>query len=220
MRGFMKAALAFGLVALVSSPVLAQGGRGGFGGGMGGGGPLMLLGNPSVQKELKLDEAQKEKMTTLVSETREKMASVRDQLQDLQGSERMAKMQELSKPINETVMKSAGEFLKPEQLKRFHEIELQTRGANALTDPVIAKKLGVTSEQETKVKSLMADMQSEMREIQQSAGDDRQAAMQKIMALRKETTTKVMALMTDDQKKAWKEMTGEPFEMVMAPRPN
>ena len=53
-----------------------------------------------------------------------------------------------------------------------------------------------------------------MREIQQSAGDDRQAAMQKIQALRKETNTKVMALMTDDQKKTWKEMTGEPFEIV------
>jgi hypothetical protein len=64
-------------------------------------------------------------------------------------------------------------------------------------------------------------MQSEQREIQQSAGDDRQAAMQKMTALRKETLTKVMAMMTDDQKKTWKEMTGEPFTMP-APqrRPN
>ena len=53
-----------------------------------------------------------------------------------------------------------------------------------------------------------------MREIQQSAADDRQAAMQKIQALRKETNTKVMALMTEDQKKTWKEMTGEPFEVT------
>ena len=59
----------------------------------------------------------------------------------------------------------------------------------------------------------MTDMMSEMREIQAASADDRQAGMQKQQALRKETLTKVMALMTDDQKKTWKEMTGEPFTM-------
>ena len=57
-----------------------------------------------------------------------------------------------------------------------------------------------------------------MRELFQSAGDDRQAAMAKVQTLRKETNTKVMALMTEDQKKTWKEMTGEPFEVAFQPR--
>jgi hypothetical protein len=210
MRGCLKAAMAFGLVAILAGPALAQGGRGG-GGGYGGGGPANLLGNPAVQKELKLDETQVEKAGKIAAEAREKMMSMREQLQDLEPQERMAKQQELSKPINEAALKSAGEFLKPEQLTRLHQIELQQRGLQALIDPVVAKKLSITSEQETKVKSMMTDMQSEAREIQQSAGDDRQAAMQKVQALRKETLTKVMALMTDDQKKTWKEMTGEPF---------
>jgi hypothetical protein len=214
MRGCLKTAMAFGLVALLAGPVMAQGGRGGFGG-MGMGGPVALLGNPAVQKELKMDEAQVEKATKLAAEVREKMTSVREQLQDLQGPERMTKQQELAKPINETAMKTAHEFLKPEQVKRLHQIELQQRGIQAMADPVVAKKLSITSEQETKVKSLMTDMQSEMRELQQSAGDDRQAAMQKMMALRKETFGKVVALLTDDQKKTWKEMTGEPFEVPM-----
>ncbi len=59
-----------------------------------------------------------------------------------------------------------------------------------------------------------------MQEIRQAAGEDFQAAMPKIQALRKETNTKVMALMTEDQKKTWKEMTGEPFEIVQQPRRN
>ncbi len=54
MRGCFKAALAFGLVAALAAPAMAQG-RGGFGG-MGMGGPVNLLGNPGVQKELKLDD--------------------------------------------------------------------------------------------------------------------------------------------------------------------
>jgi hypothetical protein len=216
MRGCFKTALAFGLVAVLAGPVMAQG-RGGFGGGMGG--PINLLGNPSVQKELKLDDSQVEKATALATATREKMMGLRDQLTDLQGQERMTKQAELAKPINEEAMKTAHAFLKPEQTKRLHEIELQQRGANALSDPVIAKKLGVTEEQASKVKTILADSQAEMQEIRQSAGNDFQAAMPKIQALRKETNTKVMALMTDDQKKTWKELTGEPFEVVQQPRP-
>jgi hypothetical protein len=219
MRGCFKALVAFGLVAALSAPVMAQGqGRGGFGM-MGGGGPVALLANPGVQKELKLDSEQVEKATALATSTREKMTGLRDQLQGLQGQEANAKRQELMKPINEEAMKSAHAFLKPEQVKRLHEIALQQQGANALNDPAIAKKLGITDEQAAKVKTILADSQSEMRELFQSAGDDRQAAMAKVQTLRKETNTKVMSLMTEDQKKTWKEMTGEPFEVTFQPRP-
>ena len=99
-------------------------------------------------------------------------------------------------------------------------IELQQRGANALNDPAIARKLSITDEQAAKVKTILADSRTEANELFSDAGDDRQAAMQKVQALRKETNTKVMALMTEDQKKTWKEMTGEPFEVVYQPRPN
>lgn len=211
MRGCLKAAMAFGLVVALAGPAMAQG-RGGFGGGMGG--PVALLGNPGVQKELKLDEGQVEKATALAAEVRTKMTAMRDDLQGLEGQELMTKRAELVKPINEDGMKKAKDFLKEGQLARLDQIELQQRGANALNNPVIAKKLAITEEQTIKVKSIMADMQSEAGEIRQSAGDDRQAAMQKIQALRKETNTKVMSLMTDDQKKTWKEMTGEPFEVT------
>ena len=38
--------------------------------------------------------------------------------------------------------------------------------------------------------------------------------MKKIAELRKEFAGKAVAVLTDDQKKEWKEMTGEHFEMV------
>ena len=222
MRGCMKAAVAFGLVALMAGSASAQQGRGGgFGGGMGMGmgGHVNLLGNPGVQKELKLDEGQIEKATALMTETREKMMEIGSQLGDLQGPERFTKMRELAKPIQDEALKTAGAFLKPEQLKRLHQIEIQQRGpAGALADAEIAKKLKVTAEQETKVKAIMAEMQEGMNELRAAAGQDRQAMMQKFTALRKETNAKVVALMSEEQQKMWKEMTGEPFEVVFQPR--
>ena len=75
MRGCFKAAMAFGLVAILSARRWPRAVAVAFGGGRG---PVGLLGNPGVQKELKLDDAQIEKATALATETREKMmASVR-----------------------------------------------------------------------------------------------------------------------------------------------
>lgn len=211
MRGRFKAVLAFGLVAALAGPVSAQG-RGGWGG------PGMLIGNPSVQKELKLDDDQIKKAEALATELREKNQENRSKLEGLEGDELMKKRQEIGRANNEMVMKSVHGFLKPEQVSRFKQIELQQMGANALAIPAIASKLNVTDEQAAQVKTILAEAQTEMTAARQSAGDDRQAAMQKIQGLRKETNTKVMALMTEDQKKTWKEMTGEHFEVVYQPR--
>jgi hypothetical protein len=185
---------------------MAQG-RGGFGGGMMGGSPVQLLGMPAVQKELKLDEGQIEKAQALATEIREKSMGLRDQLEGLQGQEMMTKRQELMKPINEKAMKDAHAFLKPEQVKRMHELSLQQRGPAALAnDEALAKKFNVTEEQKTKIRTINQDMMAEMRDM---APEERQSGMAK---LRKETNTKIVALMTEDQKKMWKESTGEPFE--------
>ena len=43
--------------------------------------------------------------------------------------------------------------------------------------------------------------------------------MKKLAELRKQATEKAVGVLTDEQKKAWKEMTGEPFEVVYEPRP-
>jgi len=222
MRGCLKALAMFGMVAALAAPAMAQG-RGGFGGGMMGGGMgggVNLIGNESVQKELKLDEAQIKKSGEVSQDYRAKMQDARSSTEGLEGEARMKKMQELLKAGNDEAMLTLGTFLKPEQLKRFKEVSLQQRGAGALSDPSVTSALKVTDEQAAKVKTILGEAQAEMREIGQSAGDDHQAAMQKIQALRKEVNTKAMALMTGDQKKTWKEMTGEPFEVIYPQRPN
>lgn len=220
MRGCFKAMLATMALGILATPAFAQGQGGRGGGGMGGGGMggVGLISNVGVQKELKLDEVQMQKATDFSEENREKMRELYSQTQGLEGEERMAKMQELNRTHNAEAMKTLGTFMKPEQVKRFEQIVLQQRGAEALTDPVVAKNLKVTEEQTGKVKALMGEQRTRMMEAQQEASGDRQAAMQKGTAIRKETNTKVMALMTDAQKATWKEMAGEPFEITYAPR--
>ena len=219
MLSLRKFVLGFGALALLCTPAFAQGQGRGFGGGMMGGGPMML-GNPSVQKELKFTEEQTSKAQTAMTEIREahqdEMTALRSP--DVDQAERMTKMTALNKTMTTEAIKALS--LTETQVKRYTQISLQTRRAQAFTDPEVASKLKITDDQKKQIQELVQDSGAKSREIFQANQDDRAEAMKQVQALQKETGSKVMALMTADQKKAWKEMTGEPFEMVMAPRPN
>ncbi len=83
MRTMFRTVFGLSLVALVASPAFAQGQGRGFG--MGGGGGIgSLIGNESVQKELKLDDKQLEKAKEFAEKAREKGREVREQLQGLE----------------------------------------------------------------------------------------------------------------------------------------
>jgi len=215
MQAFRKLVLTLGAVALMAAPAFAQG-RGG--GGMFGGGPGALLSNKGVQKELKLDDEQVKKVETLSTELREKMTGLREKLQDVPQEERGEKMRELMKPINDDMKKSLAGILKPEQVKRLDQIQLQQQGVNAFADPETAKKLNLTDEQKDKLKGIVEDHRSQQRELFQGFQNDREGTMKKIQDLNKETMGKVTGLLTADQKATWKEMTGEPFTVQFQQR--
>ena len=211
--GFLSAAL------LAPAAVQAQGQRGGgmgMGGGMAGPGVISV---PAVQKELKLSDDQVEKAKTFGEEYRAKGREMMSELEGLEGDERMTKMQTLNRGHFAAGMKEVEAMLKPEQTRRFKQIVFQTRGLENLTDPETAKALKVTGDQADKVKELLEGSRSEMREAMQSSGGDRQVAMEKYQAIRKETNAKAMALMSAEQKSMYKEMAGEPFEMPAMGRP-
>lgn len=216
MKHIARSILGVSLALLLTSPAFAQGrgGRGGFGGGLG-----MLLGNASVQQELKLDDSQKEKAKEVADKVREKMMAARSEFEGLDQTERQAKMMKLGHETNEMALKSAGEFMKPEQIARLKQISLQMRGAMAFEDDHLAKKLALTDGQKSEIKTIVEDSMTEMRSIYQDNQDDQEARMKKMTELRKQTLAKAEAKLNDEQQKTWKELLGAPFEVKFEPRP-
>ncbi len=215
MLSLRKFVLTFGALALCSVPSLAfaQGGRG-FGGM--GGGAFMLTQEP-VQKELKFTDEQKSKAQDAINEIRQAHMDEMAALREASAEERPAKMATLNKAMTEEAIKALG--LKEEQVKRFHQISLQAQGARAFSQKEVAEKLKITDDQKKEIGELVTASGAQAREIFMNAGDNREEAMKQITALNKETNTKVHALLKDDQKAAWKEMTGAPFEYVPVRRP-
>jgi len=183
-------------------------GRGGFGRG-GGNNPVFLLQNPGVQKELNLSEDQISKIKDVGDKQREKLAALRD----MSDEERQEKGPALMKEANEEAQKSLKGLLNADQDKRLHQIMLQAQGPQAFSDAKIQSQLKLTDDQKSSLKTIMDDQRTQMDDIRQAAGGDFRQIGQKMQELRKETMTKITGLLTDEQKAAWKEMTGKTFQI-------
>src|SRR5262249_7184917 len=117
MRSACKLTLAVGVALLLAAPALAQGFR-----------PQnpvkVLLDNKDFQKDLNLTEDQVKKATDAADEVFKKHADDFKDL-DFRSEEGRAKMQEINRTISKETAKAFDGILKPEQMKRLKQIELQ-----------------------------------------------------------------------------------------------
>jgi hypothetical protein len=197
------------MAVLVAVPVLSQfGPRGGGFGGQG-----MLIGNKAVQKELKLTEDQVKK----IEENSKKLAPKRQEAGEAFKGGDKEKAQEIQKEIATETEKFIKETLNADQQKRLKQIQRQQMRAAAFSDEETAKELKLTDEQKDGIKKINEDMRAEIREAFQGVDfqdqEARQAAQKKIQGIQKEAMDKITKMLTPDQKKTWRELTGEPFDL-------
>jgi Spy/CpxP family protein refolding chaperone len=206
MRKVLLTAVLVGLLAL---PLFAQ--RGGFG--MMGRGMTgeMLLTQASVQKELKLDDKQKEAITEV---TKKQMEAFKKAKEDMDFSEIGKAMQEAQKSLAK-IRKD----LKPAQAKRLNEIEYQqadkNKNAQIFQREDVAKALKLTTKQKDTIKDALGDLEKDQKELFEEAKGDKdkfREVFKKVGKLREETYTKITKSFSEDQKKAWKDLQGEKFE--------
>ncbi len=194
-------------------------GRGGFGRG-GGVGRLALLRVEAVQKELEMSADQVAGVQKLQEELRgtRGQGGQRQNLQDLTQEQRQELMRERRQRAAERAeqeLAKLGTMLSKEQMGRLEQIVVQVRGASALQDPAVAKKLGITEQQQEEIRQANQDANSSMREQMQALRDssDREQARAKMAELRSKAGEKVLAVLSAEQRKNFDEMKGEPFEM-------
>lgn len=237
MRFALRVTTAAVLVAgMAGLTALAQRG-GGFGGGMFGG-PLALLRAKSVQSDLNITEEQAGKLKDWAKDYGASMREkIQEKMKDLpQGPERFQKMPEIMAEINKETYKELGTVLKPEQVKRLKQIETQAAGARAFAMPDVQSALKLTADQKDKVKDIEQSAAKESRDLREEYGlgfggrggkggggkgkrtrpdpEKMKEFQKKSEAINKDTTSKVMAVLTDEQKKEWQALTGKPFDVA------
>lgn len=184
-------------------------GRGGAGGTM----SVTIVQQKSVQDELKLSADQIEKLKQVGTKLRESFGGGGG------GGDREEARKKFAEAAQAAEKDVAG-ILSADQAKRLKEITLQQSGPLALARPDVAKDVGLTDEQQAKVKEITDAYSAEARTQFQAGGGgggDREEARKKREAARKETGDKLLALLKDDQKKAWEKLVGEPFKGEIQP---
>lgn len=152
--------------------------------------PAQYLNSKSVQEELKLSEEDAKKMADELGKIP----------REVTGAER-----------TEKVKKILTDGLKPEQLKRLNQIMWQRGGlAGFINNAEVQAALKPDAEQKKKIKAIRDDFQAKNRELTQGGGA--QQNRDKIQELRKKTNEDLAAVLTEDQKKAWKELLGPEFK--------
>ena len=194
-----------------------------FGGrrGMGGGG-IQMLRIPEVQKELSMTDAQIGKLDAKQQEVGQAMQEARQGVnpQQMSAEERqqfMTKMQDIQ-------TKAVADVLDAKQMKRYHQLELQQSGSMAFMRKDVTSELKITDDQKDKINKIQAQVGEDMQaarqglDFQNMSQEDRAKLTAKTQEIQKAAGDKIVALLTDDQKKQWKNMLGEPFKFP-APRP-
>lgn len=234
-------ALSGGLSAQQPQP--KKGGQGGFGGDFAklrpimtalGSSPASLLMNKGVQTEIKLTEEQTKTLADQAQERlggdmKERFSKMMEKGKALDGvpeDKLDEKVREVFKEEIETPMKEAEKVLKPDQIKRLKEIHFSNLGLGLFTNYEYSQTLKITSEQKTKAKEIQDELTKDMQELGVGGrggfggGNGKftppsKETLEKVETLRKEAKEKGMELLTADQKKMYKDMAGEPFEVKM-----
>ena len=170
-----------------------------------------------VQEDLKLTAEQKEKVEEHLRERIQDIGQFFQSLDGVNGEEREKKISDFRQKAQEKLASVLRATLKEDQSKRLHQLALQQEGAFALFNgaPEIAKDLKITDDQRKQFMAVVQDMQKKIepliKEVQ--SGGDPQEIRPKAMKIRKEHQGQIEALLTDAQKKQWKEMLGKPLNL-------
>jgi Spy/CpxP family protein refolding chaperone len=184
---------------------------------------MVALTNEDLQKELKITDDQKKSL----KEVMDKAADLRKKQADARGDQ--TKMQEVRKEAEalaadaKTVTDKA---FTDDQKTRIKQIDVQRKGVAAFTDADVLKELKATDDQKTKLKTVSDDFTKARGDLRKEYGigggaggtppdaDKMAEYNKKAKAMTDETMDKAAKELTDDQKKAWKGMLGEAFDVT------
>ena len=154
----------------------------------------------------------------VASEANMSLSSDRPNFRDMSDEERekaFAKMRKEQEEQRAKELEAISGVLLPPQMDRLQQISIQVQGVAALGRPDVVKKLGLSEEEAKTVREALTEngrsMMEKARELFRS--DDREKAREELTKLREEMTKTVIGKLSDEQRKKFDELKGEPFKM-------
>jgi Spy/CpxP family protein refolding chaperone len=203
------------VLAVVQTADAQQGGRRGFGRGFGTVSEAQLASLEQVQEELKLNDEQKSKVTSI----NEKLRTERRELFQGANQENRAERGEQLAKLNAEATSQVQAALDDAQKKRLRELWIQVAGAAAALDnEEIAKELKVTDDQKRELERVSEANLQAAREAFQGFGDlSPEQRTEKLSQFRRESNERALAVLTPEQREQFATLQGKKVEIDTAP---
>lgn len=179
-------------------------------------GPPFLVFRDNVQEELKLSDEQKKKLEKRLQHTVQDAMQFFQRLADKAPEEREKELHAYREKAYENLTAFLQGLLQEEQLKRLRQVMLQRDRLFALLgNPEVAKELEITDQQRQQFVEVAQEFQKKFEPLIKEAqkGGNPQEIGPKIRKIRKEQEDRIEALLSDAQKKRWKELLGNPLDL-------
>src|SRR5579864_9513697 len=177
-------------------------------------GPPFQVFRARVQDELKLSDAEKQKLESHLEETVHDAMQFFQKLEGLTPEERDKELQAYRQKAHAKLASFLKDTLSADQLKRLRQLELQQEGPFALGQPDVMAEMKLSDAQRMQFMGLVQEMQKKIEPLikeAQSKGNHEEIRP-KAMKLRKEYAAKIEAVLSPAQREKWQEMLGQPFE--------
>jgi hypothetical protein len=203
---------------------------------------VQILQAKPVQAELKISEAQRNAMNKFAAQHRKHLEDLEQEYEKkkkpMSDAQKDPRIVGYFLELKTNVMRQLSKY----QLKRLSELSLQRAGMAAITDDVVAKKVGLTTAQLTKYRDAFKTSGEKYAAAEQKAAapvlakyknkkpkdakeaealrkqynSDLEAALKKasptLNAIRAQAEKTLLGLLTAKQKKAWTAVQGKPFK--------
>lgn len=162
--------------------------------------PVSLLRNDAVRKELEIEGGQQEELSTISREMREELEK---------------EIAELRQRIQAKYRTKIDDVLLPHQSKRLDEISVQLRGLDALRDPDIVEKLGLSDSQQKQIAQSREDFSQKLRAALRPQDGERpnfEGLREKMEQMRKDRDESVLSVLTTKQRNQFDDLKGEAID--------
>jgi len=175
---------------------------------------ILLIRDPVVQAELKLNDRQRETAERAVAELDALAFALRDSTTPAAARQLTQALQKAERRLD------AG--LSDEQYRRLQGIVLRAQGYAALFELATARRLDVTPEQQKDIRRELEQAQGDLAELSAADAEGGDGIVAQAAKLReREAEERIHALLTPEQQKRWGQLRGAPFDLdtVRPPAP-
>jgi len=165
--------------------------------------------DPSVRKQLNLNDEQYNKLNQAYGQAWNQFQSGSSQLNNLPEQQRSQRMNQNWGQFNSTVHKTANDILDPQSRGRFNQLWNQYRGYETFNDPEIQQKLNLTDEQRQKFQQASQDYYNQS---QNTSGLSQEQLGQRWTQGRQKMNENINNILNEQQRQTWRTMTGDPYQ--------